>query len=121
MKLSSEQKKNILKFLLKKVADISDKEYQKRVWIQGQGPEVDDFDETTCHILHEGEAVLKNYREFQVTELKYRLLKKLILIFRIFSDNNDFPEEFIDTPEWTEITEMAKEVLQAFNYKRPRS
>jgi len=28
-----------------------------------------------------------------------------------------FPEEFIDTPEWEGIMKMAKEVLDAFNYK----
>lgn len=45
------------------------------------------------------------------------LLKKFYQEFRQFSDNNDLPKLFIDTPEWTHITEMAQEVLNAFNYK----
>jgi hypothetical protein len=38
--------------------------------------------------------------------------------FRIFADENDFPEEFIDTPEWAIIMDMAKDVLKAFNYSK---
>ncbi len=38
--------------------------------------------------------------------------------FRIFADKNEFPEEFIDTPEWANIVNLAKEVLKAFNYPK---
>ena len=27
------------------------------------------------------------------------------------------PQDFIDTPEWTKITELAKDVLVAFDWK----
>lgn len=30
---------------------ISSKEYQKRIWIDGKGPEVDDFDDTVSDFL----------------------------------------------------------------------
>lgn len=38
----------------------------------------------------------------------------------MFSDNNNWPQKFIDTHQWNEITEMAKEVLKAFNYEEQR-
>jgi hypothetical protein len=40
-------------------------------------------------------------------------------MFEAFSDGHNWPAEFIDTPEWTKITEKAKEVLKAFHWKTP--
>jgi len=118
MKLTSEEKKDILNFVIKQVTSISNQEYQRRVWIRGEGPEVDDFDETTCHFLHEGGGVLNKYQDFELTTSQYKQLKKLRDEFKVFSDENEWPQLFIDTPEWKKITEMAQEVLQAFNYKK---
>ena len=120
MKLTDEAKKDILNFVLKLVAAIADKEYQKRVWIRGEGPECDDFIETACHFSNEGNGVLEDYKDFGITESQYKTLKMFRDEFEAFSDENDFPEVFIDTPEWGRITEMAKEVLKAFNYQKPR-
>jgi len=107
-------RKQILECLLETIACISDKNYQKRVWINAEGPEVDSFDETVCIFLDELEAVLKDYQQFKITAVQYPLLKKLFDEFDLFSQKNSLPELFIDTPEWTRITEMAKEVLGHF-------
>jgi hypothetical protein len=108
----------ILNSVLETIKGISDKEYQKRVWIRGEGPEVDDFDETTCNFLQDGNGVIQNYIDFGLTEAQYQLLKKFRKEFKLFSDENDFPEEFIDTPEWARIINLAKDVLKAFDYKK---
>jgi hypothetical protein len=121
MKLTNEAKKDILDLVLSLIAVIADIEYQTRVWIRGEGPEVDDFDETACHFLHEGTGVLEKYKDFGMTESQYQRLKKLRDEFKAFSDENDFPEEFIDSPEWARIMDLAKEVLKAFNYKKVRN
>jgi len=97
---------------------ISDKDYQKRVWIRGEGPEVDDFDETVCHFSQEGDGIIEKYKDFGLTEHQCQLLKKFRDEFRIFADNNDFSEIFIDTPEWARIMALAKSVLKAFNYPK---
>ena len=112
MQLTNESKKDILDFVLELVADISDKEYQKRIWIRGEGPEVDNFDETCCHFFQDGNGVLEKYKDFNITDAQYQSLKK----FRVFSDENDYPEEFIDSPDWAKIIEMAKEVLKIFDH-----
>jgi hypothetical protein len=111
-------RKQILASLLNNIQDISDKEYQKRVWIRGEGPECDDFTETCCLFLPASRGVLENHTEFEITDLQYQLLKKLQNAFQAFSDENDFPEEFIDSPEWAKIMDMAKNVLKAFNYQK---
>lgn len=112
-------KKEFLKTFLLDVFRISNKEYQKRVWIDGKGPECDDFDETVNCFFDDGELVMNHYIEFGVTETQHILLKTFWDEFRSFSNDNYWPAKFIDTPEWTKITEMAKEVLKAFHWKMP--
>lgn len=114
-------KKQILNSVLETIRGISDKEYQKRVWIRGEGPEVDDFVETCCHFFDDGDPILENYQEYNVSENQYSILVKLRNVFWDFSNNHDFPEEFIDSPEWNEIVEMAKKVLIAFGYEEGKN
>lgn len=116
--LTEEDRKYILNEHLRNIHHISDKEYQKRVWIQGKGPECDDFDETCCHFFDDGDPILENYKDFGITEAQYKVLRKFRDAFRTFSDENNWPPEFIDTPEWAKIMSLAKEVLKAFNYRK---
>lgn len=118
MELSEDDKRYILSEHLETIFGISDREYQKRVWIQGKGSEVDDFTETVCHFFDDGDPILNEYRSYHITDDQYHILKKFRDEFEAFSDKNDWPPDFIDTPEWDRITKMAKEVLIAFNYKR---
>ena len=110
-------RKQILKSVLDVIKGISDKDYQRRVWINNEGPEWDDFVETVCNFFGDGDEILEHYQDFELTEDQYRILKIFRDNFRIFSKKNDFPELFIDTLEWDEITKMAKEVLKVFNYQ----
>lgn len=116
--LTNKAKKQILMSILETIEHISDKKYQKRIWLQGEGPEVDDFDETCCNFFGDGDPLLENYKEFEITESQYFLLKRFRDKFRAFSNEQYHPSGFIDTPEWETITEMAAEVLKAFNYKK---
>ena len=114
-------RKQILEEFLKNLHRISNKEYQRRIWIEGRGPECHDFDEAVCDFFGDGDPIIENYKDFGITESQYHLLIK----FR--DEFNDFcrgpaleyylPQLFIDTPEWEKIMEMAKEVLKAFNFK----
>ncbi len=119
--LTDEDKKYILNEFLNNISGISDKEYQKRVWIRGEGPECDDFTETVCHFFDDGDPILKKYKEFNISEDQYHLLSKFRDDFDAFVTGPTLgylPEEFIDTPEWKKIMKMAEEVLKAFNYQK---
>jgi hypothetical protein len=105
----------IMTTFLSLLDNISDKEYQKRAWIKGEEA---DFDEAVCLFFDIGDPILKKYKDFGLTEHQYEMLKKFRDQFEIFSDENDFPEVFIDTPEWAKIMDRAKDVLQAFNYSK---
>lgn len=118
--LTNDERKYILREHLRNIHGISDKEYQKRVWIRGEGPECDDFTETVCHFFDDGDPILKKYEDYNITKTQYSILKKFRNEFESFCDSPVrpyLPDEFISTPEWTTITEMAKEVLKAFNYQ----
>jgi len=116
--LTEEKKRRIVNAHLERIYRISDKEYQRRVWIRGEGPECEDFDEICCFFGEMGDYIMKNYKDFGLTENQYTILRTFRDQFQIFSDKNDWPPAFIDTPEWTRITIMAKEVLEAFDYKK---
>ena len=98
------------------VYHISDKQYQKRTWIKGESPGTD-FDETVCQFPDIGDPILENYQDFGDYRQPISNSKEVPRCSRSFWEENGWPPKFIDTPEWNEITEMAKEVLKGFNYE----
>ena len=109
----------ILKDFLRLISRISDKEFQMRVWIKGIGPECIDFDETCERFFLGGVNVIKDYKDYGITEHQHEILEEFKILFRKFSNDNDFPELFINSPEWQQVVDKAKKVLEAFNYIRP--
>ena len=121
MKLSKEQKKELLEGFIDIFTRISNKEYQKRVWIQGGGTtECDDFDDTVNDFFESYDFIIDNYQDLGINKNQHDLLIKFHDEFEKFSDRSDLPQDFIDFPEWEKITCMAQEVLSKFNYKRVR-
>jgi hypothetical protein len=114
-------KKQILSSFLRTVQGISDKEYQKRVWINGEGPEIDDFDETVCNFFQDCDGIIKNHKDFGITNKQHDLLIDFRKEFDCFCNGPGLkyylPELFIDIPEWEKIRQLASEILLAFNYK----
>ncbi|QVL57524.1 MAG: hypothetical protein KFB93_00150 [Simkaniaceae bacterium] len=118
-------KQKILQSFIENIACISDKKYQERVWVNALGPECDDIDDTVCDFFDDGDPILEKYKEFGITENQYDLLMILQKKLRIFTNSTGLysPEKstkaLIKEPEWKEIMKTAKEVLEAFNYKKP--
>ena len=114
-------RKQILESCLKVIAGIADKEYQRRVWILGEGEKIDDFDETACNFFQDGNGIINHYKDFEVTDKQQHLLVKLRDAFEEFCEGPALkyclPQEFLATPEWQNITEIAQETLQAFDHK----
>ena len=113
----SEAGNPMLSNLLDIIADLSDKDYQKKAWVRGEPPG-SDFDETVCQFADLVNPILVRYREFGITEKQQVILVKFREKFEAFWEENHWPPDFIDTPEWDEIVSMAKEVLAAFNYEK---
>ncbi len=121
MGIENIDKKSFMKDFFDNMDLIADKEQQKRAWIMGIGPVYYDFDEAVIIFFEHVEIILKNYRDFNIDESQHLLLKSFSNEFKTFSDEHDWPQDFIDTPKWTKITEMAKEVLDAFHWERHSS
>jgi len=115
MKINRNQ---LLNGLLDDIADVSDKEYQRRIWIRSEGPECDDFTEIICRYSSSADIIFENYKTYGISEIQLQVLKQFHEAFKKFWANNDLPQLFIDTPEWTKITLMAKKVLEVFNYRK---
>lgn len=117
---TDKDRKQILENFLETIEGISDKEYQKRIWIKGKGPEVDDFDETVCHFFDDGDPILKNYKDYGITDVQYHLLMKFRTLFDTFVNGPKpyLPEDFINTSKWKKIMKKAKDVLKAFDYPK---
>ena len=111
-------RKQVVNSFLDNLYRISNQEYQKRVWIEGKGPEVHDFDEAVCDFFDDGDPMLKDYQAYGVTHAQYLVLKEFRDQFQQFADDNYAAEDFIDTPEWARVMDMAKDVLKAFNYPK---
>jgi hypothetical protein len=120
MHFSDTVKKQIVEGFIDIFSRLANKEYQRRVWIQGRGPECDNFDDVACDFFLECDSIIENYVYFEITPPQHHLLVQFRDVFRAFSNENDFPEEFIDTPEWARINEMAIEILDAFDYRKRR-
>ena len=120
MKLKEEDKKYILNEHLRNISHIASKEYQRRVWIRGEGAEVNDFDETVCYFFDIGDPILDKYKEYKITDKQYQLLVQFRNFFESFVDGDRpyLPEDFINTPEWERIVHLAKDVLKAFDYQK---
>ena len=84
---------------------------------------MDDFDETVCHFFDDGDPIINDYQRYNITEGQNKLLVRFRDAFEEFVDGPESsnPMKFIDTPEWTRITDMAKEVLKAFDYQKKRT
>ena len=115
-------RKQLLLSVLDTVWCVSDKDYQKRVWILGNGPEVDDYDETVCNFFGDAKPIIDQHKKYLLTQNQFKVFHDFYIDFSSFEDsvgiNYSVPEEFIDTPEWAKVMESAKEVLKAFDYKK---
>lgn len=113
-----------LQNLIDTINSIADSEYQDRVWVKGLGPEVDSYTETICYFFDEVEFILSNYKKYEISETQYQLILQLRDLVEAFSDEvtgiADPKTEILPNPEWHKIQELAKKVLEAFDYHKDR-
>ena len=121
--INDADRKQTLDSFIENIACMSDREYQERVWVRSEGPEYDDIDDTICDFFDE-DYILEKYNEFGITEIQYKLLMKLHVKLRKFTDtygiysSEKSTEKLIELPQWEEIRTISKKVLQAFNFKK---
>lgn len=118
--LTKEKKEHTFKEYLRLISHISDKEHQRRIWVRREGPECQAFDDAVCDFFDIGDLIINSYNEFEITKRQLDVLLKFREEFRKFTETHDSPQEFIDSADWTKITEMAKKVLKVFHEVKPK-
>lgn len=119
--LSEGNKQFIIDEMLKKIWNISNSEYQLRIWVKGEGPEVDSFEETICQFYDACEEVLEKYEIYHLTRKQYEILLEFVNNLNVFLDSvSEIVHEEIEiipNPKWHEIQQKALQVLAIFDYQ----
>ncbi len=112
----NEIKISVYTLLLDTIKTIQDADFQERIWLRGEGPEVSDFGETinSYFDLYDGMVDLKkSYREYGLTFRQYWLIKRFSKKLRHYSDMTPMSpndREIVADPRWHKIRESAKHV-----------
>lgn len=95
------------------IKEISDKEFQERVWIKGLGPEVSSYTETMSRLYDDFkfDFFLESNLGFSV--LLRNQLKDLNTKLNNYVDK-DSDKEILEDQNWLEITECAKKIVSMF-------
>jgi hypothetical protein len=104
-----------LQCILSVIRKFSDEEYQQRVWVREDGPEVDSIGESYCQIFDDFalEGFLAHpscdqvLSQDQVSDLNH--LRKLLDEFEF--DNEDLDSDLIKDPRWIEIRRLSKKFI----------
>ena len=116
----------ILEGFLTNIYRFSDKEYQERVWIRAEGPEWDHPEESYNCFADSYEPIFEEYEKYNFSEKQYKLIQKLK--DKLYEFRKKFPDilnpstledlkKTMDLPEWQNIRNLAKEILESFDYK----
>lgn len=113
--------------ILSAIRDLADADYQERVWVRGEGPEVDSSTEAVCRLWDDYDlpGFLSDGRR------KHWLSNEQLAALRAFEaalggylacdgDQGDDAAR-IASPEWQELRERARSTLAAFPAAYPVS
>ena len=106
-------------FLEHTIKHLGDSAYQERVWINHDGKEVDDYDETIMHFMERCEDMLTYPNQYEgMNTTIQKTLQDLYDTVCKFDDEiaSNFPEgkehEMINAPEWREIQKLASRAYE---------
>jgi hypothetical protein len=113
--------------ILSAIRDFADADYQERVWVRGQGPEVDSSTEAVCRLLDDYDLpgfLSEGRKKHRLSNEQLAALRALeAAINGYLARENDRSDDAarIATPEWQELRERARSTLAAFPAVHPVS
>lgn len=106
-------------FLDQMLKPLGDPDYQERVWVKGEGPEVDDYDEAVMYFIERCEEIFDDSNRYEgVDDVIQESLKKLHNRICQFNTNvasetqQGRDDKIIAHPEWIEIQKMADQTYK---------
>ena len=106
-------KKEWFELIIQQIREISDKEFQKRVWVNADGPKVSSYSEVMCKLYDD--YIFESYIEKYKSEIPSSMLIKLKSLNNMLNDYNisdsKTDAEIIEDLEWKKIIGLAKQII----------
>jgi hypothetical protein len=108
-----------LRRILDATRDLADERYQERVWVRGEGPEVDSSTEAVCRLIDDydlptflAEAAEKAW----ISKDQLTALERLEAALARYADKGEDGDDAtrIQSPGWQKLRELAKATLETF-------
>jgi hypothetical protein len=108
-----------LRRILEAIRDLADEEYQERVWVRGNGPEVDSSTEAVCRLVEDYDLATfldEAAKNAWVSKDQVAALHRLDVALARYASNGEEADDAIriQSPEWRKIRKLAKVTLEAF-------
>jgi hypothetical protein len=108
-----------LRRILEATRDLADERYQQRVWVRGQGPEVDSSTEAVCRLVDDYDLVAfldEATKNAWVSKDQIAALRRLDAALARYASNGGGDDDAtrIRSPGWEQIRKVAKATLEAF-------
>ena len=108
-----------LRRILEAIRDLADEEYQERVWVRGNGPEVDSSTEAVCRLVEDYDLATfldEAAKNAWVSKDQIAALQRLDVALARHASNGGDAEDAtrIQSPGWQQIRNLAKKTIEDF-------
>lgn len=113
-------KRNVLHEIYSLLAEFSDRDYQKRVWLEGRGPEVSCFADATIGFISGVEidhVIGVEWGQWDLPVEPLQLLREFRKKLGEYVDKSgsDPPiDQVLTDPEWDKVSQLAARVMESF-------
>lgn len=108
-------KNNWIKNIYSCIKEISDENFQQKIWVNALGPEVSSYTEIMCMLYDDFkfDEFIQNKKELAIPEELFNLLVKLNDMINQYQEK-DSDKEIINDPKWHEIVLLAKDIIKIY-------
>lgn len=106
-------KQEWLQGIYKIVTEISDRTFQERIWIKGEGPQVSSWTEVICRLFddYDFDSFLDEYAtQIGISSTLHKHLYQLRDKLNTYQQKETDAEIVVD-PEWQQISQFAQDIL----------
>lgn len=112
--------KNAIEHIELCLKQLSDKEFQERVWLRGEGPEVSSYAEVVCQLFDD--TALGDMLEAKKDEpvLSEEIDSIMIDLGKIFDeiDYRTDTKDILNHPSWLRVRKLSSDALKLFRRSR---
>jgi hypothetical protein len=108
-----------LRRILEATRDLADEGYQKRVWVHGEGPEVDSSTEAVCRLIDDYDLptfLAEAGEKAWISKDQLTALRRLDAALTRYAMNSEDAGDAtrVPSPGWQKVRKLAKATLEAF-------